>query len=142
MTPSPEAVGLWILVALALLPGIETIVGWIRPRTQKIDQPLRVEAQPKYALEDHTHEDMQSESDCRDTHKVLAATWTATVSEIRASLIEHDRKAEERASDTHERINNLIATLGDRERQVAGEIGELKGKLNNHIATHGSGKHT
>jgi FixJ family two-component response regulator len=58
------------------------------------------------------------------------------VAEIRASLAEHDRQAENRAGDTHERINTLIVSLNARDTQVAGDIGELRGKIDQHIAIH------
>jgi hypothetical protein len=129
-------VGVWILVVVALIPAAKVLVDWIKPTTHHIEQPLEVFESDKFAPLKHMHADLQTENRCEAIHRNINARFDSFAGEIRTSLQEHDRKAESRTSDVHERLNNLVTCISDNERRVVGDIAEVRGSLSAHITSH------
>ena len=137
MELTASQVGIWIGVAILIIPAAKTVSDWIRPPTRNIEpQPLRVQPEPELASRLHVHPDLQTESRCDNIHASLGLKFDQFSSEIRSSLREHDRKAEERTSGVHERVNSLIEGINNKFTEQAGDIAETRGQLHNHIANH------
>ncbi len=140
MELSANQVGVWILVVVALVPAAKVLVDWIKPTTHRIEQPIVVRASETFASLKHVHADLQTESRCEAIHRAINGRLDSFSSEIRTALQEHDRKAESRTSDVHERLNNLVTCISDNERRVSGEIAEVRGSLSAHIQSHSRGQ--
>ena len=136
MSVTTDQVGVWVLVLVALVPAAKVLVDWIKPSTQRLEQPVVVREDTAFAPLKHVHTDLQTESRCETIHKNINARLDSFSSEIRTALQEHDRKAESRTSDVHERLNNLVTSISDNESRVSGAIAEVRGSLNAHIASH------
>jgi hypothetical protein len=127
MNLSSSDVGVWICVAVLLIPAVKVIADWIRPApTQRLEQPIEVKPAAQY---------MTMEA-CRAMHAQIerfeAAKFAALetrISELTASLDRRNADGEERASAIHARINPL-----------AQEIRGVSDTLNNHLADHRASK--
>jgi hypothetical protein len=127
-------VGIWIGVLVLLIPAAKTVSDWVRPPTRNIEpQPLRVQPEPELAPRLHLHPDLQTEARCSNIHATIGQKFDQFSAEIRSSLREHDRKAEERTSAVHDRINSLIDGVNDKFTDISGDVAEIRGQLNNHI---------
>jgi hypothetical protein len=137
MDITANQVGIWVLILVALVPAAKVVVDWIKPpQTQRIEQPLEVSRAAEFAPLKHLHTDLQTEIRCESTHKNINTRLDSFSSEIRAALQEHDRKAESRTSDVHERLNNLVTAIASSDSRTAGEIAEVRGALNAHLNNH------
>jgi hypothetical protein len=127
MSLSPNDVGIWICVAVLLIPAVKVIADWIRPSpTQRLEQPIEIKPAAQY---------MTMEA-CRAMHAQIerfeAAKFAAIEKQLSALTDALDRRnidGEERASAIHARINPL-----------AQEIRGVSDTLNNHLADHRANK--
>jgi hypothetical protein len=136
MELSANQVGVWILVLVALIPAAKVVVDWIKPTTHRIEQPVETREVDTFAPLKHVHTELQTENRCEAIHRAINGRLDSFSSEIRTALQEHDRKAESRTSDVHERLNNLVTCISDNERRVTGDIAEVRGSLTAHIQSH------
>ncbi len=138
MELTASQIGIWIGVLILLIPAAKTLTDWVRPPTRMIEpQPLRVQPEPELAQRQHLHPDLQTESRCDNIHAQLGSKLDQFAAEIRSSLREHDRKAEERTVGVHERVNSLIEGINNKFTAVAGDIAEVRGQLNSHLSHQG-----
>jgi hypothetical protein len=123
MNLSSSDVGVWICVAVLLIPAIKVIADWCRPTpAQRLEQPIEVKSAVQY---------MSAEA-CRTMHMQVerfeAAKFDAIekrLTELTAAMDRRNADGEERASAIHARINPL-----------AQEIRGVSDTLNNHLADH------
>lgn len=127
-------VGVWVLVAIALLPSVKSIIEWARGTPKRdIVQPLQVTEAPRYAPIGHEHPQYMLRNECRDAHRVesqrITGEFEATQRQIDhlgnkmdSTLREHNADAEARASKLHGRIDALVE-----------KVGTLSGTMQNHI---------
>jgi hypothetical protein len=134
--PTYTEIGVFVAVAIALIPAIDTLRGWIKPNSGRTieNDPLNVAIQHPPVGPNHTHPENQLEARCNVMHQELNARFDNFASEVRASLADHDRKAEARTSDVHDRINNLVQSVSDKLTAIASATSNVQGKLDNHIA--------
>jgi hypothetical protein len=111
-----QAALLWIWGAVGAAVGANALFAFWR----NITQGLKVEPNPA-----STYQPLHL---CRQMHSDLAAKYTTFEQEMRTMLLAHDRKAEDRASGTHKRIDALVEV-----------VAHQRGTMENHIAHHPPG---
>ena len=133
--PTYTEIGVFVAVAIALIPAVDTLRGWIKPNSGRTieNDPLNVAIQHPPVGPNHTHPENQLEARCTVMHAELNARYENFCAEIRASLSEHDRKAEARTSDVHERINSLVVSVSDKLTSISTATAYIQGQLQNHI---------
>jgi hypothetical protein len=108
-----QAALIWIWGAVGAAVGANALFSFWR----NITQGLKVEPNPA-----STYQPIQV---CRQMHTELAAKYSTFEQEMRAMLLAHDRKAEDRASGSHKRIDALVQVVFSQQ-----------GTIDNHIAHH------
>lgn len=126
MNPSSTDIGIWIGVAVLLIPAVKVVVDWIRPQTRRIEpQPLEVKPAADYMTRaDCTR--MHAETQRFEDQRFDAIEERLT--ELVASLDRRNQEGEARASRIHGRIDGVVQT-----------VSELRGQVNNHIEEHSRG---
>jgi hypothetical protein len=130
-------VGVWVLVAIAILPAVKTVIDWARgtPRRDIGPLPLQVQEAPRFAPATHNHPEYMSRLECREAHKQesnrITAEFEATQRQIDhlgnkldTTLREHNADAEARAGKLHGRIDALVEKVGTLSGTVANHIQE------------------
>jgi hypothetical protein len=135
--PTYTEIGVFVAVAIALIPAVDTLRGWIKPNSSRTieNDPLNVSIQHPPVGPNHQHPENQLEARCNVMHTELNHRFDKFAAEVRASLSEHDRKAEARTSDVHDRINNLVQSVSDKMAELAASNANIHGQLTNHILT-------
>ena len=111
-----QAALLWIWGAVGAAVGANALFTFWR----NITQGLKVEPNPA-----STYQPIHV---CRQMHNDLAGQYAVLAQEVRTMLLAHDRKAEERASGSHKRIDALVEV-----------VYAQRGTMENHIAHHPPG---
>lgn len=122
---TPTDVGIWIGIAILLVPAIKVVVDWIKPPSRRIDpQPLEVKAAADY----------MSRADCTRMHAETQRfedqrfdAIDARLADLVAALDRRNHEGESRASKIHQRIDGVVEA-----------VSELRGKVDTHI---GNGNH-
>jgi hypothetical protein len=135
--PTYAEIGVCVAVAIALIPAIDTLRGWIKPNSGRTieNDPLNVAIQHPPVGPNHTHPENQLEARCNVMHTELNQRFDRFAAEVRASLTDHDRKAEARTIDVHQRINNLVESVSTKLTEIATSNANIEGQLANHILT-------
>jgi hypothetical protein len=135
--PTYTEIGVFVAVAIALIPAIDTLRGWIKPNSSRTieNDPLNVAIQHPPVGPNHTHPENQLEARCNVMHQELNQRFDRFAAEVRASLTDHDRKAEARTIDVHQRINNLVESVSTKLTEIATSNANIEGQLANHILT-------
>lgn len=123
MGPTATDYGIWILVAIGLMPAIKTLVEWIRPKAPaRIEQPIKVE----------TSEPLVTRGDCERQHvasdRYMAMRFDALearFSEMAGAFERRNTEGEARAAGIHKRIDVVMSA-----------VSEVRGKLENHVLEH------
>ena len=133
-------VGIWVLVAIMLLPAIKTLVDWgrgDRPQNRQIEpQPLitqeRKALKDEFAAKEHSHTQYLTREECGGKHTAEERRIEARITEIKEAvnqlgtkLDQHNDRAEERAAKIHARVDG-----------ISNHVSGLSGQLNNHIDHH------
>jgi hypothetical protein len=135
--PTYTEIGVFVAVAIALIPAVDTLRGWIKPNSSRTieNDPLNVAIQHPPVGPNHTHPENQLEARCNVMHQELNQRFDRFAAEVRASLTDHDRKAEERTTVVHQRINNLVESVSEKLTEIATSNANIEGQLANHILT-------
>jgi hypothetical protein len=135
--PTYTEIGVFVAVAIALIPAVDTLRGWIKPNSGRTieNDPLNVAIQHPPVGPNHTHPENQLEARCNVMHTELNQRFDRFAAEVRSSLGEHDRKAEARTIDVHQRINNLVESVSTKLTEIATSNANIEGQLANHILT-------
>jgi len=135
--PTFTEIGVFVAVAIALIPAVDTLRGWIKPNSGRTieNDPLNVAIQHPPVGPNHTHPENQLEARCNVMHQELNQRFDRFAAEVRASLTDHDRKAEARTIDVHQRINNLVESVSTKLTEIATSNANIEGQLANHILT-------
>ena len=128
-------VGVWVLVALAVLPSIKSIIDWARgtPKRDIGPLPLQVQEAVRFAPISHDHPQYMLRQECRDAHKQEGQRITSEFENVHrqianlgnkldTTLNAHNAEAEARVSKLHGRIDVLVE-----------RVGTLSGTMSNHI---------
>jgi len=113
MNPTPEQIGIFIMVFLTLIPAIDKLRIWFSGgENRRISpQPLMVKEASEYATKDELKE--------------LESKFVGGVQQIQTALAEHNKSAERRSSILHNRINRLLLATGT----IVGRCQALHGKF-------------
>jgi hypothetical protein len=123
MLMDPANVGTWVLVAIALMPAIETLRRWFVGEKRKIGpQPFEVRAAPNYAPVDHTHTDHVTRTDLSRVVEAVESLGQRVDSRFGAL----EKSAEARSSALHNRIN-----------PIAEGVAALRARFEDHLSNHG-----
>jgi hypothetical protein len=128
-------IGVWVLVAIAILPAVKTVIDWARgtPKRDIGPQPIQVQEALRYAPAQHEHPQYMLREDCREAHKLESKRITAEFESVQrqidhlgnkldTTLTQHNVEAEARAGKLHGRIDVLVE-----------RVGTLSGTMSNHI---------
>jgi len=123
MGPTAADYGIWILVAIGLLPAVKTLTDWIRPSAaHRIEQPIEIK----------TTDQMVTQGECERQHsssdRYMAMRFDkleARVSDLAAAYDRRNTEGEARASGIHKRVDVVMSA-----------VSEVRGKLENHILEH------
>ena len=126
MNPSASDIGIWIGIAILIIPAAKVIVDWIRPQTRRIEpQPLEVKPAADYV----------TRADCTLMHAQTQRfedqrfnAIESRLSELVASLDRRNAEGESRAAKIHGRIDGVVEA-----------VSELRGQVNTHIDQHPRG---
>jgi hypothetical protein len=125
VTPSASDFGIWILVAIGLLPAVKTLVDWVRPKpAARIEQPISIQSV----------EPIVTRADCERQHassdRYFAMRFDALearFSEMAGAFERRNTQGEDRAAGIHKRIDVVMSA-----------VSEVRGKLENHVLEHNS----
>lgn len=139
---STTEIGVFVACAIALIPAVDAIRKWGQgAETRKIEpDPLNVQVQHPPASAQHAHMEYQTEERCNLIHDQFSARLDSFMGELRASLQEHDRKAEARTSEVHERMNKFVLATSEKLNAIAVNTARVEGALDNHVQNHGRTK--
>lgn len=126
MNPSASDIGIWIAVAVLLIPAVKVVVDWIRPQVRRIEpQPIEVRPAADYVTRQdcaRMHSETQRFEDQRFD------TIEARLKELVAAMDRRNAEGEFRASKIHGRIDGVVEA-----------VSELRGQVNTHIDQHPRG---
>jgi hypothetical protein len=138
-----QEVGVWVLVAVMLIPAIKSLVDMLRPPKRDIQQPLSVRpdipGHDRFAPKDHAHPQYLTRDECGQRHAAeerrqdLRAQQILDAIETQGRKIEeHNKSAEERSSKLHQRVDPLAAGLAATDRTLTNHLEDHRAKGQGH----------
>jgi chromosome segregation ATPase len=132
MSPSPEQVGVWVLVAIALLPTIKMIVEWSRGGKQKREVSFETEYATAAALENVQRElgteIERVDNDVKSLKQSIQENGERRRAAIEAKVEDARKEARQEVAGLHEKINKVdravagVQASHDMQRQVLAQI--------------------
>jgi DNA anti-recombination protein RmuC len=141
MDPTPQFIGLLVVGGIALIPAINAIRDWSGAgQARRLEpDPLNINLQQPPVSQNHQHPENQTEGRCSLIHAQLNLRFDDLAREVRASLQEHDRKAEDRTSEVHDRINGLVQSVNDKITEQAAAVAGVQAEIRAHCKNHARG---
>jgi hypothetical protein len=139
-------IGIVVLFAMSAIPAIETVRRWFRG-TEKRDigpNPLTVQAVKEYAALTHEHSQYLTRQDHRDVHResqdailVHINAMQSQMAGLTTTIHDFNTAAEQRATSTHKRIDDLVRSAAGTKERLAGHIEEELARRSKGAPPHG-----
>ncbi len=114
MNPEVQQVGMWVLVAIALLPAVNTLRDWFGgDKRAKRDVKIEDECLPRAEFAAHVIVN-------REAHQQIHDRIEGVKGEIHGMELRLNHASEERAKLTHDRVNAVLEAVSELRGEMKG----------------------